>query len=218
MSIQLIHEGGKHNKFWSSEIRPDHTVITRWGRLGTKGQSKTFEFNSDWAAQDFIDKKVTEKLRKGYREVEPEILDLKKLQAELTGPEYKIKYLKFVKPRSVEENVYDANVYDAIQNEVALADPNYKPMIYCELRLTRPTWNVKLLIDTQKVYMCNTQGTWPTTISRSWVNSKSDFVVIIEDKDEITDDSSYTYNATVRKIVKKVPGIVQAIFQQPQSI
>ena len=43
----------------------DWTVVCRWGRQGEDGQSKSFPHSSKWQAEDFIAKKVSEKLNKG---------------------------------------------------------------------------------------------------------------------------------------------------------
>lgn len=55
-----------NNKYWDIEL-DGTTVITRWGRVGaTSGQSKSFSFGDDSAAQKFFDKKIKEKAKKGY--------------------------------------------------------------------------------------------------------------------------------------------------------
>lgn len=52
-----------NNKFWSAELHSDDSVFCRWGRVGANGQSKTF-----YGGQPYIDKKIKEKKKKGYRE------------------------------------------------------------------------------------------------------------------------------------------------------
>lgn len=59
---------GKSSKFWEIEIK-GRTVTTRWGRIGTAGQSAAKSFPSPAAAQVEHDKLVAEKLKKGYQEV-----------------------------------------------------------------------------------------------------------------------------------------------------
>lgn len=60
---------GSSNKFWEIEI--DGTeVTTKWGRIGSKGQSKTKDHGSDEKAQKEYDKLVKEKTKKGYLLVE----------------------------------------------------------------------------------------------------------------------------------------------------
>jgi len=60
---------GKSSKFWEIDIE-GRTVTTRWGRIGTAGQSATKSFPSPPAAQVEHDKLVAEKLKKGYRSVD----------------------------------------------------------------------------------------------------------------------------------------------------
>jgi predicted DNA-binding WGR domain protein len=58
-------EEGTSSKFW--EIELDGTsVTTRWGRIGTEGQSKTKPFATEAAAKKEHDKLVAEKTKKGY--------------------------------------------------------------------------------------------------------------------------------------------------------
>lgn len=59
-----------HYIFWQVELLNDSTIlITRWGRIGTTGQTKTYEFASRGFAFQEFHKKVAEKRRKGYVEV-----------------------------------------------------------------------------------------------------------------------------------------------------
>jgi poly [ADP-ribose] polymerase len=51
-----------NNKFWEAILHADNTVHCRWGRVGANGQSKTFN-----GGQSYIDKKIKEKEKKGYR-------------------------------------------------------------------------------------------------------------------------------------------------------
>jgi len=54
------------DKYWHASIRSDCTVAVAWGRLGTKGSSKTHQFTSMREAQNKFEKLVQEKTRKGY--------------------------------------------------------------------------------------------------------------------------------------------------------
>jgi|3_EtaG_2_1085321.scaffolds.fasta_scaffold00108_14 predicted DNA-binding WGR domain protein len=63
----VVQRGTGHNKFWAAHwSEATNTVYVRWGRLGTKGQSREKNFGSSWAAANFIDTKYREKKRKGY--------------------------------------------------------------------------------------------------------------------------------------------------------
>lgn len=58
---------GSSSKFW--EISLDGTAVTtRWGRIGSDGQSKTKTFASDQAAQKEYDSLVRSKVKSGYAE------------------------------------------------------------------------------------------------------------------------------------------------------
>lgn len=57
----------KSNKFWEvSQSGPDMT--TRWGRIGSAGQSKTKRFADEAAAAKAMAKLIDEKTREGYVE------------------------------------------------------------------------------------------------------------------------------------------------------
>lgn len=60
-------EGTSH-KFWEIEIA-DGTVTTRWGRIGSAGQSKTRDLGGSEAAEREARKQIASKTRKGYAEV-----------------------------------------------------------------------------------------------------------------------------------------------------
>lgn len=55
-----------HNKFWTGELYDNGDVITRWGRVGDTGQSKSFPS----AGNSFLEKKLREKEGKGYRVID----------------------------------------------------------------------------------------------------------------------------------------------------
>jgi predicted DNA-binding WGR domain protein len=58
----------KSNKFWEIDTE-GASVITRWGRIGTNGQTKSKEFASTEVAQSEASKQIASKVRKGYAEV-----------------------------------------------------------------------------------------------------------------------------------------------------
>jgi predicted DNA-binding WGR domain protein len=59
---------GSSSKFWEVSV-DGSSLTTRWGKIGTSGQSKTKAFASAAAAQKEHDALVTEKTGKGYSEV-----------------------------------------------------------------------------------------------------------------------------------------------------
>ena len=58
---------GTSSKFWEVELC-GNSVTTRWGRIGSEGQSKTKEFDDPVKAKAEYDKLVKEKVGKGYTE------------------------------------------------------------------------------------------------------------------------------------------------------
>ena len=58
---------GKSSKFWEVS-QSGHDMTTRWGRIGTSGQSKTKTFADDAAAAKQVAKLIAEKMGEGYVE------------------------------------------------------------------------------------------------------------------------------------------------------
>ena len=56
------------NKFWESTLSGNE-VIVRFGRNGTSGQTETKTFPDAVTATNHTEKKIAEKLKKGYVEV-----------------------------------------------------------------------------------------------------------------------------------------------------
>ena len=63
--MRLVNTTGGSNKFWEGEVSAKE-LTTRWGAVGTKGQSKAESFESAAAAKVALEKKIKEKLGKGY--------------------------------------------------------------------------------------------------------------------------------------------------------
>lgn len=62
---------GKH-KFYELELDLDSfLIIIRYGRIGTNGQSQKISFKTTEEAKKIIEKKLSEKLGKGYQPAEP---------------------------------------------------------------------------------------------------------------------------------------------------
>ena len=59
--------GGTSNKFWEVSLS-GNDLTTRWGRIGTAGQSKTKSFSDAAAAAKQAAKLVEEKAGEGYVE------------------------------------------------------------------------------------------------------------------------------------------------------
>ena len=68
MARRLEFQEGGSDKFWEVSVEGDE-VVTRWGRVGTAGQTQRKTQGSPAAAQAEADKQAQGKLKKGYREV-----------------------------------------------------------------------------------------------------------------------------------------------------
>lgn len=53
-----------HNKFWNVGVTPNGDVVSHWGRQGDPGKTTTWS----GAGRGFMEKKINEKLKKGYVE------------------------------------------------------------------------------------------------------------------------------------------------------
>lgn len=51
-----------HNKVWIGHLFDNDLVVTEWGKIGYPTQNKSFP----GAGEDFLNKKVLEKEKKGY--------------------------------------------------------------------------------------------------------------------------------------------------------
>jgi predicted DNA-binding WGR domain protein len=65
MNIRLEYQDGSSNKFWEGRV-DGSALVTRWGKVGTGGQSKSFAFSTHAEAKTALDDKVREKTKKGY--------------------------------------------------------------------------------------------------------------------------------------------------------
>jgi len=66
-TFQFEDDSVNSHKFW--EVRVDgNAVTTRWGRIGTRGQEKSFAFASKDAAMAEAVKKAGKKVKEGYEE------------------------------------------------------------------------------------------------------------------------------------------------------
>lgn len=90
MPIYINNEDA-HNKFWQYDVNGD-TVTIKWGRIGSTPQESTMKFN-----QSHIDKKVREKLKKGYKLQDEDTLKKESIIANSLGFQNKISTIKWVK-------------------------------------------------------------------------------------------------------------------------
>ena len=59
---------GSSAKFWAVAVE-GCTVTTRWGRIGTDGQTKSKDHATEAKARADADKQIGKKVAKGYAEV-----------------------------------------------------------------------------------------------------------------------------------------------------
>lgn len=90
-------KGVSRNAFWQGYYDPKtNQVHLKWGRIGTKGQSKSKDFGSEGSAINFIDKKYREKRNKGYTSqhegspIDSAMLDQLHIEAQIVGASNKM--------------------------------------------------------------------------------------------------------------------------------
>ena len=108
--VQVDHR----NAFWSYEYQGDCSVITKWGRIGTSGQSQTKDYGSSSRRDREISKLISEKINKGYKPETEESLQKETAVAEALGSQSKIQNLYFVAARNNNEFVLRKD-YDSDQ-------------------------------------------------------------------------------------------------------
>jgi predicted DNA-binding WGR domain protein len=64
VKLIMTEVGTNNNKFWYGHLYDDGTVKAEWGRVGYSGDSGEWQ-----GGQSYLDKKVKEKLKKGYTEL-----------------------------------------------------------------------------------------------------------------------------------------------------
>src|SRR3990167_990236 len=57
-----------HNKFWEV-YHHNEQLITKWGRIGSRGTKKTNSFGNHFAAEKYMQKLIKKKLSKGYKSI-----------------------------------------------------------------------------------------------------------------------------------------------------
>ncbi len=60
--VKLINTEDGHSKQWAAELTED-SVIVHWGKIGGPQQIKVFEGEGE----EFLEKKIKEKLKKNYK-------------------------------------------------------------------------------------------------------------------------------------------------------
>jgi len=69
-SYNLTYESDTSHKFWNAR-RNGSTISIHFGRVGTRGQTRVIEFESEQEAKKELEKRAASKRRKGYKDVQP---------------------------------------------------------------------------------------------------------------------------------------------------
>ena len=64
--IYMIMTSDNHHKQWEARIFANE-VQTKWGRIGGTLSKKDFDFETPAEANKYYEKKIKEKLNKGYK-------------------------------------------------------------------------------------------------------------------------------------------------------
>jgi predicted DNA-binding WGR domain protein len=200
-TTKLIHTTGKHNKFWRADITPRgasvHVVTCKWGRLGTTGQNKEFEFHSQYQAERFVHQKFREKQRKGYEEVDDKTYDLHVFRGALVGAGAKIDQLCWVKKKYCA--VSSQTNYEEMTDIAAMADPSYEPTIYAKIRFTGKRGEYSLIITLDSILHSS-------QCDYTYLSGSTRRFSLIEPQ-EITDESP----KILRNLKEKADGMVQSL-------
>ena len=74
---ELQFDDGKSQKFWTIVLKGTSHTVT-FGRTGTKGQTRTKEFDTQQEAKNSYDKLVKQKLGKGYADAKKQVATSKR--------------------------------------------------------------------------------------------------------------------------------------------
>ena len=108
-----INKTGTSNKFWGYEISKDgKTVTVSWGRVGTRGDSQSETFGSIDGADSFVQSKIREKTRKGYRLLDVAEVKKEEKLAKTIGFQHKVQRVEYVDLRENDKKLRRLTSYD----------------------------------------------------------------------------------------------------------
>jgi predicted DNA-binding WGR domain protein len=152
----LVCTGDKHNKFYIIEHTggnwPD-VVSTRWGRIGTKGQSST-------KVKDSYNAIIDKRWSKGYYKISKEQFEQMTAVAQAIGTAHKINGLKWVNildPDKMQIGAALSGIDCQSAPPEVLADPNNNPAIVVSIRLRKKSGDkeIGLLFFNDKTFQLN---------------------------------------------------------------
>lgn len=133
-----INREEDHSKYWSIGFdETTHVVITKNGRLGTKGLVHTKNFDSNSACARFIETKTREKTNKGYKKITQTEFEKLSIEASIVGTQNKCDQLQWV-----EYSISNGLISFESVGEDRLSDPACNPGLRIELT-TRKEYNGK---------------------------------------------------------------------------
>jgi predicted DNA-binding WGR domain protein len=139
-----INDNFHHNKHWTIEINEKKRKITITnGRIGTKGYAREKQFATTEALVKHVQRKIHEKLGKGYRKIPKDEFDRLTLSAQLLGTRNKldkhhwinltlISSSRTIRNRHGSLESIDGSHYIATWDTVEdtqIANPNYSPAL-----------------------------------------------------------------------------------------
>lgn len=156
----FINQESKHNKFWIVDRSGDNIVITRHGRLGTKGQTYTKNFSSSREANAFASTKIAEKNRKGYVEIKQEQLDEMHIQSAIIGTQNKLEEFGWVEMI----DATDSTVMLKPVLDTRLAEPDYDPAIRVVVGMRSKHFKSKIsiVLTADSIYQLTSHSSLPT--------------------------------------------------------
>ena len=131
-AIYVCSEEG-HNKYWIIDRDPTNPaiVLVKNGRLGSpKGTIQPpKDCGSEWSADRYIENKIDEKLRKGYRKIDENKFKQLTMQASVIGLNNKCDLMQWVEQIPSDDQHYNfRNV-----GESRLMQPDYNPALLVSL-------------------------------------------------------------------------------------
>jgi predicted DNA-binding WGR domain protein len=125
----IVCTDGKHNKFWTFSVSSDGELTIRYGRIGTKGQTRTSQHGSSMYASSIGTRKMQDKiLEKDYRRVTQREYDILLLQAHLLGNGNKFEFASLVVLNKDHDHLVEITPEEAV-------DPKHKPSMVVSFRL-----------------------------------------------------------------------------------
>jgi poly [ADP-ribose] polymerase len=182
-----------NNKFWQGDRYDDHTVITRWGRVGDNEQSKTFNHSSETAAIAFLESKIKEKVKKGYTEQ-------RTIEANTT----------------TQKTVASTNLESIAKKQIVTNHPELDALI---ARLTKA--NIHTIIANSNISYNDTTGLFSTPlgiIDEDAILEARELLLLINNFVAAQDFANKEFVGVTNKYLRIVPTVIGRYRQEPKDI